>query len=58
MPDKYLAQDKENQFKSMFFRGGCYQREAIVIPKIISVSGLHGKIEMIFYFKLRIIIKI
>ena len=42
-PDGYVAQDAENQFESLFFRGGRYQREATVIPQIKAVSGIEEK---------------
>ena len=37
-PDKFLAQDAANEFKTLFFRDGNYSEEAIVIS-FISVVG-------------------
>jgi hypothetical protein len=55
MPDKYLAQDNENQFDSLFFRGGKYQREAIVIPSIIGVSEIEDhETQKGYIFRIRV----
>ena len=40
MKDEFLAQDLENQFRSMFFQNGDYENEGFLISGISSVWGV------------------
>ena len=40
MPDAYMAQDLENQFKTIFFQNGDYAEPAIVVPMITGVGAI------------------
>lgn len=42
-PDQFLAQDAENQFKTIFFQDGDYQGPGIIINMISMVGQIFGK---------------
>ena len=42
-PDRYLAQDAENQFKTIFFPNGDYDLPGMMISSINMVSGILKK---------------
>jgi hypothetical protein len=50
-PDQFLAQDAENQFKTIFFQDGIYSGGGIVI-RFIAVVGRIRKTDDIYSFQI------